>query len=603
MPVERARPFKLLSAELAALEGMDFQRRVLPLLRLKWAPLIGTPPTRSLDTRGADLVVWDDGPVFPLAVQCKGFRVSGTDLATRQIADCRASIAAFRASGLQAGLYLLVHNRPAEPLRTALKNALAELVDVGVAREAAVWDRDLLLHEVFAAVHRRASSAVASNSARLARTDQRFEPQICKPLRAVPVKVSDLRVSPYRLETIGEGTPLLADPAELGIFSGSPKLIFLIGEAGMGKTTTVLEGFASRGHHTLYLPAAAVGEHTESTADLLGHSLDADEILRELEPESRKDARRILKSVITHLYKEEGTKLVLILDGLDESLFFARPAAMQRLVNLARGLRTPVVLTARTAYWRDRLTDFATAFGRRTEKRAAQMQFMKLVELLPWGDDQLVALARRYAEAFEPGPARDRLDQLAELFSTGSYEKYYGDIPRRPLFLRLILETVAERRIDRAGRARLLWDWATLKIERDRSAPMRYGRTERLPIVPDAASIRTTIEIAFSCMMTAASKMTRIVRGSLELLPDCPLSDVILEQPRLRSMTEPLGLYLNTLLVPVAGAGLGEPRRVMFAHRVYQEFFLALYLRTHEPTASVPVSVRDWMVDADADGL
>ncbi len=145
------------------------------------------------------------------------------------------SIAAFRDSHLRARRYLLVHNRPAKPLRDALAEALAELVDAGVAGEAAVWDRDLLLKDVFTAVHGRASIAVASNSARLARADRGFEPQICEPLRVVPLKVSELRVSPYRLETVREGTPMLAEPAELGIFSGSPKLIFLIGDAGMGK--------------------------------------------------------------------------------------------------------------------------------------------------------------------------------------------------------------------------------------------------------------------------------------------------------------------------------------------------------------------------------
>src|SRR5262249_10401037 len=58
---------------------------------------------------------------------------------------------------------------------------------------------------------------------------------------------------------------------------------------------------------------------------------------------------------------------------------------------------------------------------------------------------------------------------------------------------------------------------------------------------------------------------------------------------------DPLGLFLNSLLVPVRGKG--HSTTVRFAHQVYQEFFLAKFIELHPgqfAAVKIPKDVEQW---------
>jgi hypothetical protein len=194
--------------------------------------------------------------------------------------------------------------------------------------------------------------------------------------------------------------------------------------------------------------------------------------------------------------------------------------------------------------------------------------------------------------------------EFIRLVESGRYEQVYGDIPQRPMFLRFILDSVSVQGVQSVGRAGLLYNWARMKTHRDVALPRRWGREGREPIVAGADSADATIQLAVEAMIAAARAMTQRHGRRIELLPDCALDEVLGAVPALRQVADATGVYLNSLLLPVTGAqSISEPR-VRFAHRIYQEFFLALDLyRRAEKSAAYPEPVQQHVLDIEQEGV
>lgn len=84
------------SGLLAQSADRDFERKVLPFLRLFWPSLVQTQARAAWDAKGVDLLVWTDHGPFPCIVQCKGFQVQ--ELGNDQLRQVENSIEAFRRS-------------------------------------------------------------------------------------------------------------------------------------------------------------------------------------------------------------------------------------------------------------------------------------------------------------------------------------------------------------------------------------------------------------------------------------------------------------------------------------------------------------------------
>src|SRR5438552_2451134 len=90
--------YQLFAAQLATSVGRDFERAVLPFIRIIWENAISPTPMGSYDRLGADHLVWADDEPFPLVAQCKGFEVPEEELGKAQIAQCLKSIESFQES-------------------------------------------------------------------------------------------------------------------------------------------------------------------------------------------------------------------------------------------------------------------------------------------------------------------------------------------------------------------------------------------------------------------------------------------------------------------------------------------------------------------------
>jgi hypothetical protein len=598
--------YKKLSGDLAVSEDLHFERKIMPLLRIIWPELVGTPARRSFDRKGIDHLVWEDAETLPLVVQCKGFQVQEHELGINQVQQCLDSIDSFKRSNCKAETYLLIHNRNGqnEVLRNSVTAALDELIKEKQVERALLWDRQLFLNNVFNAMHTRVESYISVRSAKF--SHDFFESFAYEPIHETPLQTSILNTDQYRMVSATAPQKGLKDPAVEIFDFDSCNMTLLVGEAGYGKTTAVLRSLEQSDKKIFYLAASTISTDITGSKQLLASCVNLDELFVDVPEEDLPIHQAVARPITEYLLKNETLPVVLILDALDESIYFSRRGGIQTLFNQLRDVRVPVVLTARSEFWANRLADFQMSFGLIARNTTpVRNKHVKLIELLPWTDHEILELAERFRETLADQAGKGRISGFIDLVKSGTYHEIYRDIPRRPLFLRLILETVAMQEVRKIGIARLFHDWARMKILRDINEPMQLGGVGREAILSENESSDETLSLSFAAMMNAAARMTEMNDGELQLLPDCVLDDIVLADDRFRGLANPTGLFLNSLLVPVPQAA-HKRSKIRFGHRAYQEFFLALYIHENPMVfngVKLPEPVEDFLSSIRGEGI
>lgn len=604
-----SKKWKRLQSTLHIAEGRDFERVALPFIRAIWADAIIPQPLRSTyDQSGVDILVWKgvDTLSVSLAVQCKGFTVKEHELGNDQIRQCLKSISDFRESGIKADTYLLLHNRIPnnEAFRREVVQEAQQLKESGQVNEAYVWGPQKLLQEATRKVRERCIEILRLNKPRALELQTESPPY--SPLEEVPLQISEIIFN--RNQKIGEAgmIEVIADPAKRLLLTDRSNLSLVLAHAGYGKTTTALRTLAVDSRRIFYLSAATLPRDVNNTDKLMKRWINIDELFEGVLEEDVPALEQLSAPAVDYILKDEETPLILILDALDESIYFSRPGGLQQLFTQVWDIKVPVILLARSEFWESKQADFANSYGLKAVKQDKVIRRkVKLIRLKDWQHAQIRALTQRYRDA-QTGRDRSNLDELLRVIDSGEYEAIYGDIPKRPLFLRFILDSVAEQGVRRKGKARLFYDWIELKIRRDVLNPTRFGGEGRVPILPNAAETETTIRLAFKAMKLAAHKMTiRAGRDDvLELLPSCDIEEVLLSDERLKAVLDPTGLFLHSLLIPVRSTP--EKLEVGFAHRTYQEFFLALYIRENRgqfDDVKLPNAVEEHLRSITAEGV
>jgi hypothetical protein len=589
--------YRKIQQELGVKTADDFERSSLRLLRLIWPAMINTPRRRKFDIAGADLLVWSDTPPFPVVVQCKGWEVSDDELGPSQIAKCKKSIESFVNGGLEAERYILVHNRTGknELFRTTVQKELEKLVQLGLVKSAELWTRQQLAQEAFEALYKRFIEQAPQTNLNYHNIFHEMEQVRWEPIEQVPLTSRLLKVDQYRLVASSLEENKTADPCE-EMLSAAEKMAILIGPAGFGKSTAAFRLTQRDASRFIYIPAASITNDVRTTTDLFRQAISCADLLKDSLPEDYPLHETIAREVIALTLKNERVPLTVIFDGLDESVLFNKKGGLQHLMNIIKDdVRGPVILTARSEYWHRKEADFSTSFGITGTKVPRRVRDILLIELQEWDESKMLELLARFRGQSLSGEQSERLDKLEALIKSGEYSKFYGDIPRRPLFLRFIIDTVLEKDPHQVSRTELFYEWICQKILRDIGNPQQFGGS-RVPIASENSD-GATIELAFLAMTKAAALMTQTEQGTLQLLPSCNQDDLLASHPRLEAITDPVGLVLNSLLVPIRAA-LGEGTRLGFAHRSFQEYFLARAINegfVNVKGMGLPSSVTEWM--------
>lgn len=588
------------SGELRIKEGTDFERGVLPFLRLIWPAAQIPKHLGSLDRAGIDILVWADASPHPVVIQCKGFELTENSIGQKQVRQAIDSIDSFDESGIQAARFILLHSRgeKSEAFRQKVDSRLNRLVESGRIACAERWDIAKLLRESFESMVARVRNLcslglLGSGADSVARRNDEVDNIDC-----VPLRVSQIIANQWQLKSDTSPRTQVCDPcSEMFDANGPFKTLFILGGAGYGKTT-LTQRFTRNHQNVIYVRASELSEYAVTRKNLLAECVNVERILREVPNDDSGIARVFAVSAVERTFRTDGSPALLILDGVDESVFFTRHGGIQTLLNSLRNIRIPVVLAMRSELYDSRKEDFQQSNGLRNPDSKPRSSRIRVLELLPWSNDEVRALAERHAECITGEERKRRITEFVELVRHGDYESYYGDIPKRPLFLRWILETVELYGVRHIGRAELFQLWAEAKIARDVDEPLLTGGTGRTRISESVDGKAETIRFSFEAMMAAAAAMTTTDDGELELLAECRFDQILNVSARMgRSLESVSALVLNSLLIPVPRRAPSDPQKVKFAHRVYQEFFLARFVLENPAffgSVQLPESIEKW---------
>lgn len=588
-------PIRAAAGALRAQERLGFQRACLPYLHVLIGPhVLETPEMGGWDAAGADHLAWGDGGPLEAVVQCKGFLVGDADVGRGQAAQCVRSVESFAGSGLRTRGYLLLHNRDGRnaEFREPVDAALAALVKSGAAGWAQCWSPRQFLQAVCDALAprvdaawRRAGREQGARAARLLGSET---------VTAVPFRRGRYRFSGSGLPGGLDAGTWVGDPVDA--LDAEDGVSLLLGGFGQGKTTTALRLADRLGRRALYLPAARLRDQP-SGRSMFEHALDLDAVTEGLASEALAVAEPLVPVVAELLLSQPRDDVLLIVDGLDESPAAHRRNGLAQVLNSVAWTRVPVVLTMRTEFWHARSSEIEGALNASRGAGTA----LPAVELAPWGDEEVLALVRLARESATNGEVAGHLDGLRGLLADHEWHGLYGDIPSRPLFLRMLIDVVAADGPRRLGPVELVDAWVEGKLRRDWAAPeaVEPGGGHRPGLGAADETVDTTADLAWLLMDTAAG--LTLPSGppgptdSVELDAEVAWDRLVATIPWLTARPDFAATCTQTLLMPLPHAGGGRARRVAFAHRALQDFFAARHVRRYprEP-ALLPPGVAVW---------
>ncbi len=588
-------------------EGRDFERACLPYLRAIWHEVVQPQPMRTHDNNGVDIICWKPktGNSIPLVIQCKGFLVTETELGEAQIEQCRKSIRKFNKSVFKTDLYILVINRHLndENFRKAIETELDTLKLSGKAKESQLWSFQNLMKNATKAIRARCIKSLALNSNNI--ENIRIDRQLCEPLEEVPLEIFEMTLTPNRkkAETLIEKS--VSDPALKLINIERNNRTLVLAKAGYGKTTTALRIYKLTKKKIFYLSAATLPNDVHNTDSLLERWFVLDKFWQDIEAEDLDILETLYSLAVTYILRDARNEIILILDALDESIYFSRISGIQEIWNQTNDIKVPVILLAREEFWEKKQEHFSTNIGLEVQRKdRTRISRVNLIKLEDWKKEQIKRFSERYFKSLS-APESDNIKKLIELIDNGEYEQIYGDIPKRPLFLNYILESVAYEGIKKKGKARLFYEWAEMKVRRDIKNPLILGGEGRSSVLRGQRLRENEIvRLSFKAMKIASSKMVLIEDNNLELLPGCDMEAIKDADIQFKQLLDSVSLFLHSLLEEESSTA--EIQTIRFTHRTFQEFFLALYIRDNLKlfeNISLPSSIEEHLAEIRSENI
>ncbi len=501
-----------------------------------------------------------------LGFQCKGFEVP--EFGTSQLEQCLQSIETFANATFGTRQYFLVVNRivRGEP-RTKIETALGELLQTGRAQEARLLDLEAFLEMIFLEAQTQLADLLRSSVSGF-QEQHRLRMDETVYVEAVPFEIGD--------ETGSHENPLrlIADRILKPIMEANNKRswIFLSGEFGFGKTSLALhlsELLQRTGIITIYLPAAQFHPQALEMEHLF--MWEALRVVLQDEVDRKSERHQILQAALKEIFKREK-RIVLIFDGIDEHPICWRENGLLSVFGIFKMFNTTCLFTVREEFLAERSGHFQTAI-----KGCPGALMLRLKE---WSEPLILKYTEIWRKTIGQGNIQEHLAHFEDAIRTGRYVDFYGDIPKRPLFLKMLLDDVAKGDLQTRNLAELYTLYIGKKFAGDRASSTSN------PVVFRPLNLNEDYEYVcarlFDVMTLAAGRMYSIEKGEVRIQPK--LSETQLRECARIISGEALdipSILLNSVMVPVGRRNRntrGGHIDVAFAHTSFQEFFLAHHI-------------------------
>ena len=207
---------------------------------------------------------------------------------------------------------------------------------------------------------------------------------------------------------------------------------FVTSEFGYGKTSLacrLVEILKLNSINSIYIPVSNLSNDSFSNFTNLSREILEQVLMVRNLSSGRKDLEFELLSSIFKKHISKENKLVLIFDGLDEHRHCYKLNTIRTLFNSWKSIKSDIVLLLRKEFWDDRYYDL-------TNSVPSTIDSKELIELTEWDDNTILDYIERINS-----DSKEIIDFI-ELIRNGKYMDLYGDIPKRPLFLNMLLDDI-----------------------------------------------------------------------------------------------------------------------------------------------------------------
>jgi hypothetical protein len=567
--------------QLASATGRDFERLVLPYLQFVFPDLVQPTPLATWDRKGVDFMTTPERDPIEVCVQCKSTVKPRFDLA--DIDEFRNDVRKFIESGARCDRYILALNR--NDFDGEIFKGISDLVrKLSISWDVEVWELGKIIKETENAIKELIQRRVAAfNDEWRIRLVGRFAPSGAW-VRRVPASV-------YRMMLSWENDPEIrggkrSTDIEIGPYllrESGPHMALLIGDDGIGKTSAALMASQERNRTVIYVPASSLNvpssQGTSVLARAIGDAID-------VQPETGEDTKLFRFFVGRGLAQilREDEAVTLVIDGLDESRVFRGFNGLRFIRSQLKGMRCKIILSTRTKHFDLRAGDFSQGLQDRG-KAPNRKKGIQVVELCPWTQETIINHINDIARTL-PKRKRDLLTKLRTAIEERKTDQLYGNLLSHPIFLDLIVDDVANGKIQTSTRSSLVRNWILRKIRRDQSkyqsTPLRGDVTQEMRLV-----FRALEDIALEMSVPG----TRI---PIERINHTRVRRILLEYEL--TDDEIFELILKSVLVAVGQTTTFRDASIKFSHRVFHEYMIASCLkRTNErPSQETPSEITDF---------
>lgn len=349
---------------------------------------------------------------------------------------------------------------------------------------------------------------------------------------------------------------------------------------GFGKTS-LLHALAHRwietGRHAIYVPAALL----EAPAFKHGAGL-AEALLDFVLPEGSEIGElglRVFRDALKDMLSNSRTWILLI-DGLDENPSAFNTNNLTTLWGSIADLGVPTVLSIRDELFENRRSEF---FAAPTPHHDIHHD-IEQIRLMDWTNALILEFIIRFSNAQgadEPPEFCDFREQVQD----DRYEAVYGDIPKRPLFLGMLATDAWSGEQPARRLHRLYGKYFRRKLHYDYWSTAAQGTARRPSVILETLGIDEATERLILLMQDVAYRMSetivseaRLVHIQKDTIPEIELWETIAKRSIPSTQIE--DILLHSLLQPAGRDRKSRERLLKFAHRSFQDWFLARYLAT-----------------------
>ena len=357
---------------------------------------------------------------------------------------------------------------------------------------------------------------------------------------------------------------------------------FVISEFGFGKTSLLLNLYKKLNQNNIlsvFLPLSFFRERSlYSTSSICWIVLEI--LFDERKFDRDQNFDRLMAGVLRSMLGKR-CDLILLFDGLDEHHSAYTAEGLQDIFRGAAKLSTECFFTMRKEFWDDKQENFRNALEPIKKKR----QFYSLLE---WSDFEILKFIDEYIEKGGIEKAETaRIKEFRKLVELNKYDQFYGDIPRRPLFLKMLIVDVVTNRIKKRSLAEIYEQYLVEKFRIDRKS--QFSESIRSPLRMEKTEDRyKVLNRIFYVLEKAAAQMFVITKES-----ECILTYSVEENKieKIKFLKEKefrvTEILMNSILVPFGKREI-EGFHLKFAHKSFQEYFFAraIYTTLIDPNSS-----------------